>query len=572
MYAIRLPSGEFLDIAQGQSISLELNNLVFSSSDSSVLPGSYSFPFDLPLTGRLRRQLGFPDLITLATRVQPIEDVWLYVQNTALFFGTLRVTEASPTSVKCHLLINPVRSLKEKMLGQFDLGGTRAFNSTQQLLAHAKDTASQPLNHDYIFFPVYNPGYLTSETSAKQRWLNFYDGDTQQFEPAADAPGFMPFVRVQYLLERIFADTPYEFRNEWQVAPDLQNIVLYNHRSLYNSGQLELQIDLANHLPKISGTALLRHFMGLFCLGLIYNPFMRTLRLVPLKKILSSAPAFDWTSKQADSHVISYDDDTTPVTLGYQDPDDRIQAYFQRLNEEPTQAEVVATVASLPDLDATTIPGIYYVRSESSYWRRIIGLGGPRVLHWGGKLDKAPVESGSPEFVATMQPLYDAPVPFIWGQAAADAWSFRAPVIDQPGTITYIVGSDTVEQRNNNPLRFTVYRGFRTGGPYAGYQSRSMPYAAATPYNNIGIPVGSLSVRWEGAYGLYEQWWKGWHQMLRDGKTVTMRFRLTLTDLVNFEFDKKVRVNNMDYIVKKLRVSINQSGMLPAEAELVSII
>jgi hypothetical protein len=47
MYAVRLPSGTFLDLSDGANLQFDLQGTLFSGADAGSLPGSYSFPFEV---------------------------------------------------------------------------------------------------------------------------------------------------------------------------------------------------------------------------------------------------------------------------------------------------------------------------------------------------------------------------------------------------------------------------------------------------------------------------------------------------------------------------------------------
>ena len=492
-----------------------------------------------------------------------------------LFRGTLRLISASSQSVRASVIVNPLSTLKTVPLNTLDMGGDRTFASEAALLSHAKDTTTDPLDYDYIFFPVYNLAFLDHETSEKQRWMNWYNAETPAFEPSTDAPGFMPFVRLEYVLEQMFAEEAYTFVNAWQTTDELRNIVLYNHKSLFNDGALETTFDLQSHVPKDKSTDVLRKIMGLFCLGLFYNPWAKVLRLVPLRDLITKAPAHNWTAKLVSEMVIRHDHSDVPEIFQYEPLED--DAIVERYTKKNRPDTIIDTVDNMALLDATIIGGVYYVTSEHSYWLRFIGGGGsPRGFLWSDFLP-APSEAGSPVFESDLQPLYDIQVPFIHGKATADSWMLRAPVIEQSGTITYdwtpSGGSpETYEQTNDNPLRLTIYRGLKSGSPYAGYSDYDIPFASASPYRPGAGTLGEVSLRWEGTYGLYEKWWKGWNNMQRTGKTVSASLLLTIPDLLNFSFDQKVRIQNQDFLITKIRVNLTPAGLAPVEVEMVSVI
>lgn len=565
----------FLDVSPGAVLNWEMNNLLFSTSDSTKINGAFSFPFELPATAHNRALLGFPDRIDNANVF--IQDVSIQVtyDSQAVFVGTLKVTDASSGKIEAYIVINPLLELKQTPLDEIDLGGDRIFGSAYELKADALASANAPLDYDYIYFPVYNLGFLDNETSPKQRWLNWFDADHGAvFYPSTSAPGFMPFIRLEYLLQQVFSGQEYAFINLWQITDELRSIVLFNNHTIFNSGSLDLTINLKNHVPKTQANELIKKIMAMFNLGLFYNPFTKVLRLVPLRSIINKAPAHDWTSKALSGMSIKSDNAGTPEIFQYKKlEDDNIQERYTTFARPVT---IIDTVENLPLLDAASVEGMYYVISEASYWWHDLSGGIFRTLMW-GNFFAAPEETAKRIFETDMQPLYDVHVTFVHGAATVDTWMLRAPVLEAPGTIKYTYtppGGDPtdVEQSNENPLRLTIYRGFAYGTPYPGYSTRQVPYASSTPYGPGSGIYGEISLRWEGVYGLYETWWKQWHQMLLYGKNVTIRLHLSIADLVSFNFEQKIRIQNMDFLVKRLRISLTPRGLAPVEAELVSVI
>jgi hypothetical protein len=80
-------------------------------------------------------------------------------------------------------------------------------------------------------------------------------------------------------------------------------------------------------------------------------------------------------------------------------------------------------------------------------------------------------------------------------------------------------------------------------------------------------------MNWQGPNGLYERQHRLWNEALRNGKHVTLQFAIPVTKLQAFTFDQKVRVQEMDYLVKKLRVGkCLGDNKVQVQAEMVSVI
>jgi hypothetical protein len=179
----------------------------------------------------------------------------------------------------------------------------------------------------------------------------------------------------------------------------------------------------------------------------------------------------------------------------------------------------------------------------------------------------APLESGDPVFEAECPALWDA---FLYGEgqgAFTDAHYDLIPHCRIPGTVSYTKASEIISQENECPDRITLYRGIAPN-----FDGDNYPLASGIPWDGEGTLLGDYSLRWDGQYGMYESWWIGWHTMLKQGKRISLRLLLTVPDLINFNFEDKIRIGNMDYFVEKLRVTFTESGLAPVEANLVSVI
>lgn len=567
MYAIRLPSGSYLD--GDFKLSFELNNQVFSNSDSSVLPGSFSFPADAPLTGRNKIELNNPHLVTNAKNWQTYDGVWVELFGVPMFLGTLTIRSATPEKVSFTIVANPLSALKQVPLNELDLGGDRSFANAAAVFAHAKATAVDPLDYDYVFFPVFNPAFIDHPDYSKPKsyYQNFYNPSTGDFDADHDYPALMPFARLEYLFARIFAGQEFYFRNRFQLTDDLRKICVYNNRSLWTDEGLETTINLKNHVSGTASTAFLRKTMSAFNLGLFTRIFTRTIDLVPLRDVVARPPAHDWTQYAKDEQTIEGNEDQANLLCWKVDDGDAAFEWYAK-QIKPDAADVLGTITT-PDL--LTVPdGIYYVEDQHAYF----SVGG-RIEHIYTTLGCAPVEEGKKKFEAEATALWDAHLQWeaYVGTAPEDVGMRKMPHIRMPGTVSYQVPGDpdpeVISTETNIPDRITFYRGM-----YEVWDDTDLyPLASGLPWDANGNLIGQYSLRWDGQYGMYESWWKTWHQMLIAGKHVTQRFALPVSALTAFSFEDKVRMMSMDYFVKKLRVSTPlENGLVLVEASLVSVI
>jgi len=570
---------DYLDVFPNAALSFELNNLVFSGSDSSVLPGSFSFPFDLPATPHNRAQFNFPERIDNAQVFRREGSVEIYFRGVLLFVGILKVTEASIESIRVYIVANPLSTLKTVPLNELDLGGTRTFADEAAVLTHAAATAADPLDYDYVFFPVWNPNFL-DEASAepRARFQNFYNSDTSAFEVDHEFPALMPFVRLEYLLTQIFAGAEYTFLNLFQVDDELRNIVLYNNYSLWTAEGLSITISLNNHVSSTGAAAFVRKIMGAFCLGLFYNPWEKVLRLIPIQTILQRPPQHDWTEKALHSPTITSNAAQPELLCWKRDDDDGAWAHYEKY-PKPADADIDGELLN-SGLTAAAA-GTYYVIDRHSYYLK---TSVPRYFFKHTTLGCAPAEVAGqttrtgaaagtvPTFEAECQALFDG---YLYGEGQtpiATGNYVAAPHCRIAGNVEYEYdpGGGDIEVRNQEndvPDRITIYRGM-----YPDFDGDDYPFASGLPWDTESNLIGQYSLRWDSQYGMYTTWWQAWHTMLKEGKQVSVSLHLSITDLLEFNFENKVRIGSMDYMVKKLRISLTARGIEPVEAELVSVI
>ncbi|HBB90844.1 MAG TPA: hypothetical protein DC042_03780 [Bacteroidales bacterium] len=109
-------------------------------------------------------------------------------------------------------------------------------------------------------------------------------------------------------------------------------------------------------------------------------------------------------------------------------------------------------------------------------------------------------------------------------------------------------------------LRFLFYRGMvadSTGTPY--------PYGSSDAFDSNGelLPGASLSLKWQGETGLYNQLWKDYLTWWKKRKVVTW----TITDPSLLDFFTVYEIDNNHYILKNRSISLQYEGVQPGECE-----
>ena len=578
MYTVLMPSGNFLE--GSFSFAFDMSNQVFGSSDASVLPGSLTFPADVLLTPANRAELGFPDLVTKPGRFREFEGVWVYCHGQPMFYGTLLIRRANPTKASVNIIANPMRRLKDINLNELDLGGERDLGSAATWLDLMYDTITAPDDHDFVFVPMYNVernDYVFSfdDPDASHRpFFNEYDPFSGgQFQAASGA--LVPFPKLLYVLQQLFAaeDTGYTFANLWQVTLELQRLYVFNNWDMrtLNADQLPdypETINLTNHVPKLKGTEILKKTMAHFCLGLFSNIFTREIRLIPRATLLRRAPKHDWTQ-----YVVSENDlqptDDAPGIFNYEQPD--------KLPFDVPAPEGLPSFNVLRDFNDAVIAGLadgfYYIEGEHMI---VQYKSGPTyfVPHAAWLQHRGVVLDASRE-------RYDTGLTSLL-HYTSDAY-YNSPVVASRFYETTNNLDETVWERRvtDPPVALFAYRGMNNLGD---------PFAFPVASNHVWDPSegggerlaitpapeatsAERSLNWSGEYGLYETAHKAWANMLLFAKPVELVLALPVATLTAFSFEDKVRILNMDYFVRRLRVGKPLGGgLVEVQATLLSII
>ena len=149
----------YLDLVPESQISFEKTTELWVTGDPTLQIGSYSFPFDVPLTDTNRLTLRFPERIDAYTRPVIIDDVILYAGagmslGLPLFTGRLFVKTATNEKASIFIVVDGLSRQNEKKMEDVDMG---VFNLGPPLQLHSVMTysANNPQYYPFIFFPVW---------------------------------------------------------------------------------------------------------------------------------------------------------------------------------------------------------------------------------------------------------------------------------------------------------------------------------------------------------------------------------------------------------------------------------
>lgn len=544
---------QLLDLTPGTVMQIVLNNPAFLGDNIDKVFGSFSFPVTIPLTDRNRKILNFPDLIDVKDALIEDELCEIISEGLSIFSGLATIKNSGNTKAKLFILIDSYKSIKQLRLPELNLG-RHEFDSVPDVLANAKDTTINPLNYDYAFFPVLNKAYFSEEDRPEAengnvwpaRYMNYYDVDTEQFVSSQYQKVAMPFVRVDHILNAIGNYLEFSLESSFQNTDELKQMYVYNDRSIYQNDTWNIAFDLANHVPDVLVSNYLKGISRLFCLAPFINRFSKKIEIIPLKDIITRPFKHDWTDKASSEYTLTTEQNF-PGSFGYDTGSDEL---FE-INAFKAVTET-ATVEKHPEL-VNAPQGWYYVNSYNTY----VWSNQHPFYPFGEKLKmfRRMVIGDGENVDFNVSPLFQQQT--IIDEITQVNHPLRdVPEISQAGL-------------TNKDIRLMMYRGL-----YANDDNEVYPFASNNIYDpkeNV-IPSLNNSLLWNGPKGMFETWWKEWVNFLQNKKDVQRTINLHIKDILNFSFKDKVKIENKQYLVKQLTVSIGDNGLLPTKSKLASVL
>lgn len=548
---------KWLELFPGTVLSFELNTPAYLGDDVDVIQGAFSFPADIPLSPANQKLLNFPDRLDNSSLFVKDEPAEVWTEGEMLFPALATISEAGPGRAKMTLLVSSIAKLKEFPLNELDFGGMVTMGSTlPAVLSYAKDTALHPENYDHIFFPVHNPGFLDdsdADTGVNPGdFQNFWNHDEQVFYHRPNDV-VTPFLKLQFVLEKIFSTNGFSLKNNWMSNEELRLLTVYNNYNIssLDTGAWPLNFDPKNHVSKSKAGDFLKNLARLFNLGVFVNYFDKTAEIFPLEEAVKSDPRVDWTKKALSDFTVSQSLNY-PSWFSYPSIYPEL-AYFN--NEQPLLEKgwpsELFTVDKMENLTPADPAGIYLETSSNFFYQ----FYPTPSLYWGNRGAFMPTIFNSTNF------HFISGIGAVW---MGDSFN-RVPQVRVKGT--------TAAQRNDCPDRLMFYRKMQKNWENKDYpMGDAMGFTAAKEIIQLnGMPV-QYSLYWDTERGIFNRFWKNWYTMLKQKRDVSLKLALTIIDLRNFNFKHKIRIGNQNYFVKKLRITLTARGLELTDAELVTTV
>ena len=601
MFGIKL-NNTFLTLYPKTSLGFELYNPAYLGDKVDEIANGLIFSVKVPLSGDNARLLRYPHVVENDWRFLKDEACEIWKNGRIVFLGELTVKKANvfarEPSCELRIMVNTISKLRDLKMSALDLGTINMFHYFTFDLP--TDTCLNPHDYDYIFHPVWNPDFRDKKdtiTFGGDEFQNLWDSTVRQGRPygqvvLSENSVLTPFLKLSYLLKKMFENVGFTLNNQFQTTPELRLLTVYNNMSVLSSEGFAnfIQFHLNWCVSDTTCGAYLTKLSRLFSIAPYVNMFDKKVNLVPFKDVLGRAAKHDWTAFVRRGGELS-ESNNYPNVLAY-------KAFADSPMPKGDDLKGLSRITADPDLNNPSIPpilvlthvveAIYTLSSGVKVYHKPVfvergGTALPLIRYERYLLtenDEINQAGSGEKWESDLGTLNQAQ---IWEQGATNRTQF-VPTIRLKGKFP----ADAEKHKFSDRLLF--YRGIR---PHRGDPSNPQadgyfffPLATAEdvaidgkptlvgkdkgdspvifPQSERGVPP-QYSLNFTGENGIYNRFGKPNFAFLSEKRDLTARLDLPLDELMQFSFEDKVRIKNMEYLVKKIH------GVLKADGELVDI-
>ena len=553
-------------------LKYKINSPAFSKQ---AITGDFSYPLSFANTPGNRKVFKFIDLINLFT-----EDTELpcniYIDNILFVEGIFYITKSNNKFVTGNVLSAAsylIKSIEGKTTKDLDLY-SQTFSSEADKWNWLYDT----VNYSYpampvVMFPVLNsyPNTKTvKDVDGNEYTLSIRNYVNGMLETAPQMlefgyPNQIAFPYLSYIVEQFFSTYGINLHsNVIYSDSELIKLVLLNFIKT-NSTQFNLDppnntFYLKNHIAKIDLQELLTGINSMIGQAYFFDFTKRNVKSVFLKSLLLPGNYYDWTDKVLSKKEKKYSHGESGFFLFQKFENDEAINNKQSAYDYQDNLTADYTVDSFEDLPASPSEGeMAYVKAEDAWYIYSKLPGKVGVLTWRfitwdffgyktmqGKTDKPNT------LTTTGMCWYDREEP-----VNADYDPGRTDNIWMIPQVGLKVIDDWPTWRLSNVKARTVfYRGKVNGKDDQGYWDVPYPFGTSGNKDPQGNTIGTLQLKWKGANGLYKTYWKEWLQFINQTTAYTFEILLSLTDLINIDLTKQIKIGNNFYLIKNITVDL----------------
>lgn len=589
-------NGEFVDLFPDTKIKYIFNSPAFGDN---VIMGDISQVVTLPPTGKNKRIFSFLHRVETYTTIEQVYDCQVFTSGVQIVDGKFKLKKASTEGFRGNIVGGMAKvkeMIGEKTLDEIDYGSDITLGvddpaAREYLVAAAKSSyptyklVAPPIKNEDFFsndedtfeeasflseFSINPWGFVNNFFSDKESDLSDFTGYHYGVQSYV-AQAFCPLLYLKFVIKQLFTELLFTPEGDWYDDSEISTLIL-NHMNCQTVSIAQhlgvwlysppLSVSPSDLVPQQSIQKFLVGLRKMWNIGFFANYATRKIYIEPLKKLLTT-DVIDWTNKASPVEEIIASEREDGYKMGYDwDSDDSIPSSFIKSLDGYTIKSAVNATTLLPS--TATIGDVRYVRYEAAYYIYAKDEDGtPNWKKFSYPYQEYTEGDGKNAVKAGVSPIPSS-VEYITGWDADEeeyvTVQYKAPLMKQAGNCPLVYNL----MGNEFGSRLLFYRGLKTDS--RGYY---YPFATADDTDIHGVSCGNYTMKWDGDKGLYNVWWKDWHEFLDNAKETKWKLMLSIVDILNLDFRKRIRIGSNLYLVKKITLQFPYKG--EAEAQLMKI-
>lgn len=601
MRITNLEKGEDYNLRPDTQIQVERTNPFFNDF------GEQTTPLELPASERNRRILGFPD--SFGRRVK-MEAADVAIQDGEYFAQCRQMVLSAQYrgSISTAFYINDgsfySRIQKVKLKDIFKDEFIPGVNTVEQGIAFCRSLRDNK-NEQYTIFPVlltddsgvnlgFNYKFLNAygkdtglKSKAKWMWkdgkmsyvnyttvsaflpdindsdCDFYNA-IQRTEyvnevPITLAPGYYisPFIRVNYLLQRIFAYFGYTLQSNFftQTEPFTKMVVINNVIDVLVNGKIRLS-DL---VPDGTCADFLTVIRKKFCCEFASDEGQHTANIIFLRDTLNELPENDLTSCVTQEPIVVYktEKDYKRITL---DAEDKLDTDIS-----DSYDDIDAMVKACPGAYFNPVDGAFYKQGWSGDYEVITKIGeASQAYNTGGELETK--ELKIPELIPEFRKLtYKATVDDEDVECDLGNHLYTGSYIARNSKM--VVAGEDKETASESASKQKTILAFS-------YLSEERPEGTISAYDihNAEHPqIFDYALYYNGPFGIFEKFYRDYDLLLRNSlHEMKVKLLLSQSQKQNLPAYAKIMIRGVAFFFNKLKFTLGGKNE-PVESQLYTI-
>ena len=601
MLITNLEKGENYNLSPDTQIQVERTNPFFNNY------GEQTTPLSLPASEKNRRLLGFPDTFGRREKMSPV-DVAI---SDGEYFAQCRQIVLSAQykgSISTSFYINDgsfysrIQNVRLK-----DIFGDELIpdvNTTEQGIDFCRRLRANTSDRYGIFpvlltddsgldtgfnYKILNAYGKTQVVKMKAEWR--YTGDrfelvpvpaAEVFNPDADGPGtdfynavqrteyvsnvpvtlapgyyISPFIRANYLLQRIFSYFGYALQDNFfsRTEPFSKMVVINNVIDVLVNGHIRV----ADLVPDVTCADFIAVFRKKFCCEFTSDEGRRTASVIFLNEALRAEPAANLTTSVVEEPVVLYKDAKSykRLTIGSADKvDTDLSSSYDSLKD---------MLADNPAATFNPVDGAFYKQGFSGNYEVITKLGeASQNYNTGDELE--PVEVKVPDLMPEFRQLTC--------KTPADEEAKAVPFGSYLYVGSYIAlnskmlvaGEDKQQESSSPTLQKTILAfSYLSGGRPEGIISSYDICQPAHPR------IFNYALFYNGPDGIFERFYRPYDLLLRNSLHETkVKLLLSQSQKQNLPAHARVAIRGTDFFFNKLKFTLGGHNE-PVESELYTL-